>query len=96
MAVHEWAYPVYLQVYGDEEGNVVEEEDYFSSVAQAETFFEENYNRPGVSAGVYELTTVLRFDTPSKKEEDLDDLEDLKSQMESLLRQVNEVLKERR
>ena len=62
MAVYDRAYPVYLRVYDEEEADVVDE-DTFESVAHAERFFEENYDRHGVSAGVYELTTVFRSDT---------------------------------
>jgi hypothetical protein len=99
MAVYERAYPVYLQVYDEEEADVVEE-DTFESVAHAERFFEENYDRQGVSAGVYELTTVFRSDSTSKKDEDL---EDLKQQIKSLIARahsaiatIDTALKERR
>lgn len=104
MAVHEWPFPVYMEVL-DEEGELCETQD-LSSVSEAETFFEENYSHiSGMQAGVYELSTVLRSSRTLVRSPEQSDttLKDLKQQIKSLIAKadsaiakIDTALKERR
>jgi hypothetical protein len=87
-------YPIRVQV-DDPEGVVLEglEEKCYANTSSAEDFVKTHYgNVPGVTVYVYELREVYKVVENDEK----DALEDLKSKMEALLKQVNEILKERR